>query len=265
MANKLEVHDVYTVSDPSCEGYELKIVRTVAGECFFAATQIAGAAGFKSVRDVAGRHVPADHRFLVSSPDAERISGNPKTKTLTLVDLAGAETIVARSRNCTAQRAAGLLRLCRAISTKSAAGTIQLPVKEPPMLFGEPNTAGGPGAVDESLILAQALEIANRKLAAAKVKSYPPNHLFTATEIGDPFGLAAMSLNRILEKERVQYSIRRDGRQTWVLVPEYRGRNLAYERDVEKNGHRVRCLLWTWKGKQAVEEVLKRAGFVKRD
>lgn len=75
------------------------------------------------------------------------------------------------------------------------------------------------GPINEGLILAQALEIANRKLAAAKVRHYPPNHLFTVTEIGMPFGLKAVSLNKILETERIQYAIRRDGRQVWMLTP----------------------------------------------
>lgn len=272
MANRLQAYDVHAVFH---DGHELRFIENTAGERFFVAISLAGAAGYKAVRDVAGRHVPEDHRFLVSSPDAERISGlyfrnTAKTKTLTLVDLAGAELIVTRSRSCTAQRAEALLTLCR----ESAAGTIQPPANtnksEGPTLFDEPSPAGGtaldvPGPGDENLILSQAVKIAEKRLAAAKVKHYPPGHLFNATELGEPFGVKAVSLNKILEKERIQFPVRHEDRQLWVLTPEYRDRNLAFPRDVEKNGRLVRCLLWTWKGKQLVEEVLKRAGFVKKD
>lgn len=209
----------------------------------------------------------------VSPFQSGTFSGNKQTRQATLLNLLGVEVLLNRSRGCANNIRLALLDACRQV----AAGKYPVQTeRQPPSLFDPPGDPAGdssrehsemwvPAKVDENLIMAQALEIANRKLEAAKAKHYPPNHLFTATEIGEPFGLAAVSLNKILEKEEIQYSIRREGRRLWVLAPDYRKRGFAWVRDVEKNGRLVSCLLWTWTGKQFIEDVLAKSGFLKKE
>ena len=244
----------------------LRIITDQAGRRWFIGVEIATLAGFSAPRDAHGRHVPNEHRLLLETPWAERVTGNPKTKRVMLIDRTGVEMLLGRSKNCSPAFGSEVLRAIDSRQTNRfneanlesrSAGSTESPATNATPT--QPQRVGGLVA-DESLIMAQALEIANRKLAAASVKHYPPNHLFTATEIGEPFGLSALALNKILEREKVQYSVRRDGRPLWLLSPVYRNQAFAWVRDVEKNGRLVPCLLWTWKGKQMIEGVLQRAG-----
>lgn len=255
--------------------HKIRAARGPDGKTWFVGPLLAQAAGYAAPRDAVRRHVGAEHRIMVYSPDSERISGNPKTKSVTLIDETGGSILLNRSRNCPEQLRKQLHAAClRIVQDQRLTTADRLPTlfdkpKEPVAPPPEPMLQAPPPADDEKTILAKAVEIMNRQLQSGGGDRYFPHHVYSVSEIGKEYGMAAVSLNRILEKNGIQYSIMIEGRRTWMLTPKYRrepaDEKYAVLREVTKNERKITCLFWTHKGRELIRAVLEKDGITRKE
>lgn len=245
------------------EGFPvIHVVYDDDGKAWFEGGPVARTAGFAAQRDAVGK-VSDDHKIIIHSPGSERVTGNPQTRRVALIDLEGARQLFYRSTKRTPVFRDNFLRAAAEFvksNPPNLADLLAFGISTPPIKpRPEPPIQPTP-PIEEQTILAQAVLLANRRLQESTGIRYGTMQFYTPSEIGKRFGMSAVAVNKILHAEGVQYSIKKDGYSIWLLSKPYKNRGLAIIKSVEKNGKLIEHLFWTPAGVSFVEGILLKLG-----
>ena len=264
--------------------------RDSSGTVWYEGGPVAKIAGFIAHRDAVLK-VSEEHKRQITGSEAARIANNPQTKRLTLIDAGGVKQILYRSQKISADFIAGFLAALAKATVQEQPTLFDAP--KPPIApipeslpaalptpkivnscqdDQRPSGAGyfsgaeAPTAPPGSGVppdVTQTLEEMNRQITELQSKlmpHYSPHRLYTPSEVGKRFGMSAVAINKVLQREGVQYTVRKNNHSIWLLNKPYRNRGLAITKNVEKNGHLIEHLFWTTSGVAFVENVLLKIG-----
>lgn len=83
------------------------------------------------------------------------------------------------------------------------------------------------------------------------------NDTMTARQIAADYGLSAEKLNKILQKEKIQYKC--NGQ--WILYQKYKNKGYEDYKTGVKYGHSFTQMVWTQKGRMFIHQIMTKKGY----